>query len=845
MIKKALNVILSFVFIFSMLPPNNDANARGKTEKEDSVDLWEAVRPLTTTASFLNTGAHPDDERSHLDAYLSRGKGVQTGLSLATRGKAGQNEIGDELGNGLAIIRTHELEKSSALLGVNLFILNHGFNDSIYDFGFSKSPEETLKKWGGEEAYKRLIKVIRTFKPDIVMPSFRDVDTQHGHHRAVTELTLKAFKGAADPDVFPEQLKDGLTTWQIKKLYLPSESDKTTTTQIQIGIKDPIYDMTYPQLGEKARYFHKSQGMGRDVGDGPETVNLQLVKSAVGAIPNHESGIFDSLPYNFSDYAKQLKKGGHAFKGKLNHLQKELNSILKAYPNDGKVFDLSHQTLKDVRKMKRQLAHFKPMAKETRETLLHKLDVKERQLEKASFVASRLKVNINVKDPKLTKGDATKVEITYANNGEKTIKKIKTNLLIPKEWRIEGKQKSLTLKPGEETKRVYTVKVPKNGKLYDFFAKPSIQVEINYQHKHVTSAYTLTPKKRVAVLPKVSVKADPENLVINTSEVKDSVNVKVNVHKYAEGKMRTKLSLKLPSSDWKLDHPDQTITFAKDETDKTAQFTIHPPKNIEKGKFNIKAIAKIDGIKLNTTVQNITYPHIGTDYYLYPATVEGAAFPLSYPKDLKVGYIDSGFDKVADALSDIGINITKLTEENLKSGDLSKYDTIVTGVRSYLSRDDLLKYNGRLLDYVKNGGHLVVQYNKPGDNWNPDTSAPYRLVIGHPSIEWRVTDEHAKVNILRPKSPLFNKPNQITGEDWSGWVQERGLYFPMEWDDHFKTYLSMADPGEDAFNSGILMADYGKGTYLYTNLVWYREIQNQVPGGYRIFTNLISYPLTK
>ncbi|GAA0609751.1 hypothetical protein GCM10009001_28880 [Virgibacillus siamensis] len=216
---------------------------------------------------------------------------------------------------------------------------------------------------------------------------------------------------------------------------------------------------------------------------------------------------------------------------------------------------------------------------------------------------------------------------------------------------------------------------------------------------------------------------------------------------------------------------------------------------------------------------------------------------MNLPENLKVGYIDSGFDKVADRLSAIGMDVTKLTTEDLQSGDLASYDTIVTGIRAYLSRDDLRTNNPRLLEYVRNGGHMVVQYNKPWDNWKPNETSPYKLVIGQPSIEWRVTHETAEVNVLKPKHPLFNFPNTIKQSDWDNWVQERGLYFPMDWASEYETFVSMSDPGGKEFQGGILMADYGKGSYLYTNLVWYRQIQSQVPGGYRIFTNLVSYPL--
>ena len=270
-------------------------------------------------------------------------------------------------------------------------------------------------------------------------------------------------------------------------------------------------------------------------------------------------------------------------------------------------------------------------------------------------------------------------------------------------------------------------------------------------------------------------------------------------------------------------------------------FTIHPAREVEEGNFSIDVLATSNGKTFDNTVQEIMYDHINDAYFLYSSAINGVAFELLKPDNLKVGYIESGFDTIADDLKNAGFDITKLAEEDLATGDLSVYDTIVTGIRANLSRADLVQNNERLHEYVENGGHLVVQYHKPGDNWDTQTSAPYPLEIGNPSIRWRVTDENAEVTMTQPEHKLFNYPNNITTSDWDNWVQERGLYFPMNWDERYETFVSMADPDEDPFAGGILMAEYGEGTYLYTNLVFYRQIDNQVPGGYRIFTNLISY----
>lgn len=811
-----------------------------KESSNHDLALWESVVPLTTTASFMNTGAHPDDERSHFLAYLSRGQGVDTSFLLSTRGQGGQNEIGSELGDGLGIIRTNELQASSKVLGIETFSLNEDFEDDIKDFGFSKTPEETLNKWGETETYERLIQYIRTFKPDIIMPSFRNVDTQHGHHRAMTLLTQKAFEDAADSSIFPEQLENGSTTWQVKKLYLPAETEAQTTTSIQIGIYDEHYDMTYPQLGEKARYLHESQGMGRDVGDGPETVDLQLVKSTVGDIPEHEGSIYENIPYDFADYAENLSKDANKYKQKLIHLQKDLEQVKSAYPSHKKVLYQSEKAYKQLQKLIKKIEKDKKLSDDMRSTLHHKLLVKEEQLTNTMFTAAQLQVDVEVVDPQLTPDDTTNVSVSITNNGSSKIKHLSAALSIPEDWKAKGQYNTSSLAPGDQLTFDFNVRATSRD-YYDAYTQSAIKANITFKTKGQSTTKTFTPEKRVALLPEVSVKPSPENLVINTTDIDEDVTMDVEVEKFAEGALETKVALQLPEG-WTAEPETHSVSFASYEQSKTISFTLTPSSTVEEGEFQIVPMAEIENDSISKNVQIINYDHIGTNYYVSDASVSGVAFPLEYPENLKIGYVDSGFDKVADQLSNVGMDITQLTGQDLATGDLSQYDTIVTGIRAYLSREDLLEHNERLLEYVNNGGHLVVQYNKPWDNWDKNTTAPYMLEIGQPSIEWRVTDEDAPINVLKPDAPIFNYPNKINQSDWDNWVQERGLYFPMNWSEEFETYVSVADPGEEPFEGGILKADYGEGTYIYTNLVWYRQIQNQVPGGYRIFTNLVSYP---
>ncbi|MFE4894778.1 NEW3 domain-containing protein [Peribacillus butanolivorans] len=831
--KKILVPLLSLLLVFSLLPL---AGSAAKKEKPN-VELWNAVKPLETTVTFLNSGAHPDDERSDFLAYLSRGLGVKTSSLIANRGEGGQNEIGDELDNALGIIRSREMIEAAKITGVKAYHLSETTSDPIYDFGFSKTPEETLEKWGEELTYERLIRFIRTYQPDILMPSFQNDDTQHGHHRTMTILSERAFKDSADPSVFPQQLKQGLSVWQVKKLYLPVSSADKATTSIEIGTYDPIYGMTYPQLGEQSRYLHKSQGMGSDIPAAPRQVHLDLKQSAVDT--KGPSDLFAGVPYNFTEWADKLPVSASKLKSDFKNVQGDLNAVIAAYPNDQRVFTTSQTALSHVRSLTSQIKKAK-LNSELKNDLLHKLSLKEEQLQNVSYVSSGLYVQAKSASAILTKGQNTNVTVTVKNTGKQTLKKFSAKLNVPKGWKAKTKSKAINLAPNKSEAITYQVNVPKDASYYHAYDKSAITTNISYESGKTKTTITEELEGTIAVLPDVGLTLSPEDIVVNTADVQEEIPVTVAVKNYTEGKTSANVALKIPKN-WKVSPAKATVSFNEKSEEKQVKFTLIPPKTIQNGEYQLKAEATVNGKTFDSTIQEISYDHIGTFYYQYPAAINTVAFELLMPASLKVGYIESGFDKVADYLSNAGLNITKLTADDLALGDLSQYDTIVTGIRAYLSREDLKTNNARLLQYVENGGHLVVQYHKPGDGWDALTTAPYPLTIGNPSIRWRVTDEKATVNVLKPESALFNYPNKITTDDWNNWVQERGLYFPMKWDERFETFISMADPNEEPFDGGILMANYGKGTYLYTNLVLYRQIQSQVPGGYRIMTNLISY----
>ncbi len=392
------------------------------------VDLWKSIKPLTTIASAMNTGAHPDDEHSATLAYLSLGQGVNTFSIIANRGEGGQNEIGSELGNALGIIRTRELQEASKVTNITLSMLSEDINDPIYDFGFSKSPDETLQKWGESIAYERLIRKIREDRPDIVYPSFLNEDSTHGHHRAINVITVKAFKDAADPNVFPEHLQKGLQPWQVKKLYVPGTA-KDYNVVVPVSEYNEIYGASYLQLGEESRFMHKSQGMGRVYDEGAATPDLfgnyyKLLSTTV-KMPDKESGFFDGIAYTYEDLAKEVdaKAKDQKIAKDLRVLQKDSEQVIAAYPKFAAVTKEVHGMKADLQTAIADL-NASSLDKATKTDLMYRLKVKDEQLNKASMEATSVVAKVKPATGELVAGQTTKVTVTAFNGGNVELKKL-------------------------------------------------------------------------------------------------------------------------------------------------------------------------------------------------------------------------------------------------------------------------------------------------------------------------------------------------------------------------------------------------------------------------------------
>ncbi|GAA4855928.1 PIG-L family deacetylase [Paenibacillus vulneris] len=808
------------------------------------VDLWKSIKPLTTIASAMNTGAHPDDEHSATLAYLSLGQGVNTFSIIANRGEGGQNEIGSELGNALGIIRTRELQEASKVTNITLSMLSEDINDPIFDFGFSKSPDETLQKWGESVAYERLIRKIREDRPDVVYPSFLNEDSTHGHHRAINVITVKAFKDAADPAVFPEHLQKGLQPWQVKKLYVPGTA-KDYNVVVPVGDYNEIYGASYLQLGEESRFMHKSQGMGRIYDEGPISPDLfgnyYKLQSSTVKTKDKESGFFDGIAYTFEDLAKEVDAKGkdHKVVKDLRALQKDSEQVIAAYPKFAAV-------TKEVHAMKADLqtaiadVNASELDKATKTDLMYRLKVKDEQLNKASMEATSVVAKVKPATGELVAGQTTKVTVTAFNGGNVELKNIKLGLRLPEGWtaKAAGAASFDRLGNNQTVSATYDVTVPANAPNFKPYAPSVLNADVEYQAYDTVTKLKVTPQSTVAVLPPYSMSLSPSATVLNTLKTEEAIPVKVTVRNYTPGASKASISLKVPEG-WTVEPAAEELSFAAKGETKSVAFSVKGSSTVEPGSYTVSAVAQNGSVVSTEGAQVIEYPHIGKTYMVQPAELKIEAFDLAVPENLKVGYVSSGFDNIDQYLSQLGVHVEKLEAKDIQSGDLSKYDTIVLGIRAYAFRPELIPSNQRLLSYVQNGGNLVVQYHKPEDKWTPDL-APYPIKIGSPLIQWRVTDESSKVTMLAPDHPMFTYPNQITDADWDHWVQDRSAYNPSEWGKEYTELISNGDPGEKEFTGTFLTAPYGKGIYTYSSIVWYREIPSLVPGSIRMFVNMIS-----
>jgi LmbE family N-acetylglucosaminyl deacetylase len=1008
--KSLASALILFIVVVAQVSPLVRRSLADTRPAEDrgAMALGQAIKRLGVVGSVLHTGAHPDDEDSGLLAYLARGRQVRTAYLSLTRGDGGQNVIGPELYEALGAIRTEELLAARKIDGAQQFF------SRAFDFGFSKSRTEALSKWDREAVLADMVRVIRTFRPLVIVAGFSGTPNDgHGHHQASGLLTQEAYRAAADPGRFPEQIREGLRVWQAKKLYVRSFDGAASpreflpslsTLSLNTGEFDPLLGCSYYELAARGRSQHRSQDQGTIEARGPRFSRLRLIDSKLGPIKN-EKDIFDdidtSLP-GIADYTAGA--GGPKLREELAEVQAAADEAKAKYNplEKASVTEIIARGFKKLREIASRLpvtagsGNDGPGMFETASLLKQK----QADFEDALLKSQGVVVDCLADDEVVTPGQAFTITLSvYANSAAKLGS---FGLRTPAGWTVvqKGKEKvtevegrlvlqaEYTVTAGAEVEptRPYWLNAPRKGDMFtadkpapgatgiepvspaavtgyadftigDSLVKTNQDVEYRYADRALGEI-----RHELKVAPAVSVNISPDILVYPKSATPVEREVIVSVTNNQKNGTRGSVALQKPDG-WQVTPASADFDLKREGERASRTFVVKVPGGSAETRQAVSAVATVDGRNYRDGYQVVAYPHIQPRFIYHEARAEAEVIDVKVAPGLKVGYIEGAGDDFDAALKRIGVEVKMIDSQELASGDLSVYDAIVAGVRVYEVRPDVIANNARLMDYINRGGTYIVQYSR--GNFETGGFAPYRMgrevpaqtgrqqdreprllylketevasalasksaakpkigligaatdkvleslrtsgldvraleanelggdlsqidviVVGpgagtrpelaeynsrlleysrrkvvilaftqeqfisgdfpsYPKPEarpFRVTDELAKVTIFEPDHPRFNFPNKITERDFEGWVQERGAYFLSDWDPHFKPLMACHDPGEPDLKGGEVIAEYGKGLYVYTAYAWFRQLPKGVPGAYRLIANLVSLP---
>jgi LmbE family N-acetylglucosaminyl deacetylase len=832
--------------------------------------LARLLQRLQTTASVLHTGAHPDDEDSFFIARVVRGDHARAAYLSLNRGEGGQNIIGPELFDALGIIRTEELLQARRLDGADQFFTR------TFDYGFSKSLEEAKAKWDERDVLGDVVRVIRMYRPLVIYSRFSGTPADgHGHHSFAGYITPIAFKAAADPSQFPEQLAEGLRPWQAKKLYrgqrFPAAASDPPSVTVQAGAFDPVIGRSYAEIASEGRSQHKSQSMGGIEVRGPMTTGLKLLTSMSPA-PPAEAGVFDGLDTSLSGIAITSGLPAGTLAAELTALQAAAARALTEFNalQPSKSVSAIAAALKAVRAARAALrsapgpepakadADFLLALKEgdASEALVRAAGLTLDPLaDRETVVPGRaLTVSARLFGPKDAAGDVTVAVTAPAGwtvaKADGEAQDDTGNPFIRRESPAFTSRVTFTVPAGAPATQPYFLERQRRTESYVWTAESR---GLPFDPPLLTARYTMTIggervtltgpvqfrmadqvrgelRRNVNVVPAVTVGVDSRLLIIPSGTAAASQRLVVQARNHGAEPVTATLTLKLPTG-WRSTPAEAPVSLKPGEQT-SAPFVVHAPAGRKPGSFAITAEALAGGAAYTNDVQVIAYPHIQTHRIYTPVTVAAQVIDLKVAK-VKVGYVMGTGDDVPDALRRMGVDVTMLEKDALATGDLSAFDTIVVGIRASQARPDFIANHGRLLQYVEKGGTLVVQYQQP------DYIA--KKVLPFPAeMASRVTDELAPVEILQPAHPIFTFPNTITAADFSGWVQDRNLYAFTKFDPKYVPLLATADRGEPPQTGGEVVAEIGKGRFVYTAYAWFRQLPAGVPGAYRQFANLVS-----
>jgi LmbE family N-acetylglucosaminyl deacetylase len=846
----------------------------------------------------LMIGAHPDDEDTELLTILVRGMGAEAAYLSLNRGEGGQNLIGPELGEALGLLRTEELLAARRLDGARQYFTR------AYDFGFSKTLDETWQHWPRDEILKDVVRIVRKFRPQIVISIFSGTPRDgHGQHQAAGWAAREAFRVAGDSLRFPELAAEGLVAWAPLKLYRSARFDTgATTLTIEGGVLDRAVGKSFHQIAMAGRSLHRSQDMGQLQQLGPSKVRLSLIEDRTGGgAASLFAGIDTSLAAMPVGERRRVSGGSATLiprsgsPGSLRRYQARIDSLRALVGADNlRARALLARAGRDLEDAVVGSGQADTLDKQRFYTRGIEINDQLGHLNAAAGYLSRVVFDVLVDDDRVVAGQPLQWILSAWNaSAEPHVVQMLPSQCIPlAECHSPAAPVAKRVDPGQVQSDTvafqvmdeqpvttpYFLRVPRDGDLYvwpqqtrshvlvpmpygDPFEPPEFEgsseltdgptdsVEAGFWAE---AAFRVTDQSRgevrrpVNVVPRVDVKLGPATELWPLSST-SSHRFTVTLTHGARDSTSGSVTLQVPPG-WPRVTP-QRFQFAHEDERETFAFDVKPPARLRPGTFELKAVARdLGGTAYDVGVYSVDYPHIRPRTYPKRSRAVLRVAPLVLPHLTRVGYIRGAADRVPEALVSIGVPLTLLNTTALEQGDLSRYDAIIVGPRAFEVDSALVENNRRLLEYARRGGLVIVQYQQQA--YFNGGFAPYPLRVGGPSllgtgttvVHDRVTDENAPVQVISPEHPSVLSPNRLGSADWQGWIQERGLYFARSWDRHYRPILRMSDPGEPALGGGLLVAPLGKGTYVYTGLSFFRQLPAGVPGAFRLFANLLALP---
>lgn len=793
------------------------------------------LKKLNTVGSVLYIAAHPDDENTRLLGYLANERKLRTGYLSLTRGDGGQNLIGKEQGELLGLIRTQELLAARRTDGAEQFFTRAN------DFGYSKNPEETFSIWNHDSILADVVWAIRRFKPDVIICRFPTTgEGGHGHHTASAILAVEAFDAAADPKKFPSQLTF-TETWQAKRIFWNTFNFGGTNTtaenqlKVDVGVFNPLLGKSFGEIAAESRSMHKSQGFGSARQRGSNTEYFKLLKG-----DDAKTDLLEGINTSWNRFEPTIK------------LDKLIGDCIQQYDVQAPEKSVAsliqiHQAIQNIPDTDPTVRYWKKQKlKETEQLLLSCSGIWMEAIAADYIGIPGAEMNIN---SQVVVRNKVPVQLNRLSFLGQTDTLPKLNLNSNELYSFKHKEKlptTLTYSNPywlNETHAIgrYMVRqqlqvgIPENTSLTNVvFDIDLMGLNLQVERKLVYK-YTDPVKGEVyrpfEVLPPATVNISEKVIVFNESKPKTiQLTLKANT-----AGVSGVLELKA-NEGWLVSvaHPEFSLANKGDEV--MMEATVTPGKNANAAELSATLV--ISGKSYNKSIQRIEYDHIPYQFILSDAKSKLVHIDLKKNGN-SIGYIPGAGDDVPGCLKQIGYTVTILSDDLLSKEDLSKYDAIVSGVRAYNTNERLQVHYSKLMDYVQNGGNLIVQYNT-NSRIGPVLAkiGPYPFTISRD----RVTDENAEIRIINEKATVLNYPNHIVKKDFEGWIQERGIYFATDQDKNYETVFSMNDAGEKASEGSLLIGKYGKGNFVYTGLAFFRELPAGVPGAYRLFVNLLNLP---